>query len=123
GVLVIFFLVALSLFGARILPNYPRQLQIATVVSVPLFVYSSLWNFLMIGLGQIIVMNLIQVSVAAVSLVCTTILIVGASLGLTAAVSIYAGALALQVILMVLFESRLSRASQVQRREGLFCAM
>ena len=123
AVLVIAFLAVMALFGRRILPNYPRPLQIATIVAVPFFVYSTLWNFLMIGLGQIVVMNAVQVSAAVLTLALVAILVVGMSQGVTVAVGVYCAVLVVQVVAMIVLAMRLGRGVESDGRTGLFYDM
>ena len=119
-VLAAAFLVAMALFGPKILPNYPRPLQIATAISIPLFVYSQLWNFFMIGLGRIWTMNAVQVASATISLVGVSVLVIGMAQGLNAAVGIYVGVLVVQVFVMAFVAWRVARTAGGTPRPGVF---
>jgi len=123
AVLLGVFLIAMALIGKRVLPNYPRELQIATIISVPFFVYSTLWNYLMIGLGQIVIMNAVQVGAAVVTIVAIGVLIVGMSVGVVAAVAVYCAVLVLQTIAMVIVVRRLGNSAEFEARPGLFREM
>ena len=123
SVLIAIFVGIMATFGWRVLPNYPRFLQVATVVCIPFLVYSTFWNFLMIGLGQIVAMNAVQVSIAVVNLAGVGVLLGMRSLDLDGAIAVYSAALFLQVVIMLIVATRLARTIPGQRRDGLFGEM
>src|SRR5688572_27270081 len=121
-VMSLLFLGVLKLFGPAILPNYAPDLQLATVVTLPFFMYTGRWRYLMVGLGQIGKMNLLQIGSAVVTFVMIVIFIVGMSMGLRAALVIYISLQIAQALIMAAIATSAGRSSVLPRR-GLFPEM
>ena len=121
-VLSFLFIAALKWFGPAILPNYSPALQLATVVTLPFFIYTGRWRYFMVGLGQIGTTNLMQIGSAAMTFLMVMIFIVGMGKGLAAALLIYIGLQIAQALAMSAISISVGRSSPMPRK-GLFAEM
>ncbi|HMV59120.1 MAG TPA: oligosaccharide flippase family protein [Nitrospira sp.] len=93
--------------GEQLLHDFPARWQWAAFAILPCMLYAGFWNSLMIGLGEIALLNGVQLVIGPVQLVLILALVVGLSGGVTSAVTIYLCTMLLQCVLMVRLSRRL----------------
>jgi hypothetical protein len=90
------------------LPHLTFALTILAFVVLPFSIYANLWNSMMIGMGQIWRVNLLQIVMCMFSLSLTTIFVVVLAGGVRAAATIYLVVMALQFLVMLIMQLRIS---------------
>ncbi len=100
--------------GEQLLPDFSTRWQWAAFAVLPCMLYAGFWNSLMIGLGEIPLLNGVQLVIGPVQLVLILVFVVGLSGGVTSAVTIYVSTMLLQCVLMVMLSNRLGLLGRSQ---------
>lgn len=99
--------VVLWVAGEQLLHDFPARWQWAAFAILPCMLYAGFWNNIMIGLGEISLLNGVQLVIGPVQLVLILVLVVGLSGGVASAVILYLVTMLLQCVLMLSVSSRL----------------
>ncbi|BCA54212.1 hypothetical protein W02_13520 [Nitrospira sp. KM1] len=92
--------------GERLMPNFPREWQLAAFAVLPFTLYAGFWNSLMIGMGNIQVLNAVQLVMSPLQLLLVIVFVVGLSAGVGSAVLIYLLVMLLQSLVMAVLAGR-----------------
>ena len=97
----------LFLFGDKLLPNFPLEWQVIAFAVLPIVLYAGFWNSMMVGMGQIWVLNIVQLVISPFQLLLVGVFVIGLSGGVVSAVSIYVATMVIQGLLMIVLVFRL----------------
>jgi O-antigen/teichoic acid export membrane protein len=95
------------LFGDKLLPNFPLEWQLVAFAVLPITLYAGFWNSMMVGMGQIWVLNMVQLVISPCQLILVGVFVIGLSGGVLSAVSIYVATMVIQGLLMLVLAFRL----------------
>ena len=108
----------LFLFGDRLLPNFPLEWQVIAFAVLPITLYAGFWNSMMVGMGQIRVLNVVQLVISPCQLLLVAVFVVGLSGGVLSAVFIYVATMVIQGLLMLILAFRLGLKGNKQEPLG-----
>lgn len=97
----------LWLFGDMLIPNFPPKWEWAAFGVLPIMLYAGFWNSMMIGMGNIWLLNGVQLVMSPFQLLLILVFIVGMSGGIGTAICVYLLTMLLQFVLMVVAATRL----------------
>ncbi len=93
--------VSLWLAGDVLLPGFPLKWQLAAFAILPFMLYAAFWNGMMVGLGEIVLLNIVQLVLGPLQLLLVLVFVVAFSGGVGTAIGIYFVVMFAQFAMMV----------------------